>query len=480
MKKIFTVLTVAALMLGTTTAGARNVTEEQAKDAAAHFLAHNTNHERVTAADLRLIHTMYNVELSIPSTYFFNAGDWGWIAIAGTTVMDPIVAFSDLGNIDMSNIAPATSWWFDSYNAMIAEIQTLDDDNGYPDCDEWKVLENHQLKGNTKDQQIVLMQETWDQGDDYGYTYNMYSPTVNGIVCPTGCVATAMAQIIHYYRYPVYDTAKVIYNWSGHYAISYTFNDTFDYSLMPMYLTNNSPLAQRQEVSKLGYACAVSVQMQWDSDGSGTQSTLVPNAMKKNFKYQLGNIISRGNNDTAFIGKIRRDLQKGPNGKGRPVYMSGSSSEGNGVHAGGHAWVVAGYFRDNVDKYFMNWGWGGSGNGFYNLKTNQMSVQGYNFNQGHKAIINMVPPTDSNRLSISKPAVATLGSAYPNPASVSIKVPYNTNMSADMLIYSVDGKVVARRRVQPGNGEVEVNVDAMPSGIYIYRLGDAYGKFVVK
>lgn len=488
MKKIFSALTILAMVFCTTGANARNINAEQAKDAAAHFLAHNSDHARVSASDLTLVHEMYNVELGIPSTFFFNAEDWGWIAIAATTVMDPIVAFSDEGTIDIEKIAPATKWWFDGYNAVIADIQVMDAENNYPDCDEWVVLEKKQLKGSTKDQQIILMNEKWGQGNDAGTTYNMYSPTVNNtagqpVVCPTGCVATAMAQIIHYYRYPILDSSKSVYTWQGHGVMTYYFNDTFDYSLMPYKLSSSSTLAQCQEVSKLGYACGMAVQMQYDWDGSGTQSDKVPNAMKKNFKYKVGTLISRnGTNDTAFLGKVRRDLQKGPDGKGRPVYMSGSSSTGSGADAAGHAWICAGYMRDTENNYYMNWGWEGIGNGFFNLKANNMNISqmGYNFNQNHRAIVNMVPRDDSNFLAINRVATATLGSAYPNPASVSIKVPYSTTMNADMMIYSVDGKVVARRRVQPGSGEVEVNVSSMPSGIYIYRLGDAYGKFVVK
>lgn len=137
----------------------------------------------------------------------------------------------------------------------------------------------------------------------------------------------------------------------------------------------------------------------------------------------------------------------------------------------------------------MNWGWSTymlAANTWYNLKTNNMPISGsdYNFNVNQGVILDMVPPQDSTHINIvgidEVENTASLSAAYPNPAIISVKLPYSTNIVADMTIYSIDGKLIERRRVNAGNGEVELNVSKMPAGIYIYRLGGATGKFMVQ
>ena len=49
-----------------------------------------------------------------------------------------------------------------------------------------------------------------------------------------------------------------------------------------------------------------------------------------------------------------------------------------------------------------------------------------------------------------------------------------------LTVYSVDGRPVISQNVQAGDGVVTINIDKMPAGIYIYRLGGASGKFIVQ
>ncbi len=141
----------------------------------------------------------------------------------------------------------------------------------------------------------------------------------------------------------------------------------------------------------------------------------------------------------------------------------------------------------DTTKYYMNWGWGGTGNGWYNLATNNMSISsmGYNFNVSQGCVFGMLPPEDSNIYHPHDVAIrdvdnTILGTAYPNPAALSVSLPYTTETVADMQVFGIDGKLVATRRVQPGTGEVSVRVDALPKGVYIYRLNSQSGKFIVR
>ncbi len=140
--------------------------------------------------------------------------------------------------------------------------------------------------------------------------------------------------------------------------------------------------------------------------------------------------------------------------------------------------------EQDTNRYYMNWGWQGNNNGFYNLGKNNMPIsgRGYNFNKRQEYISGMVPPDDSNRFVGIEQVDPTslLGRPYPNPAVHSIALPYITQTAADLYIYNIEGRLVATYRVQPGEGELTVRVDAMPAGVYIYRMNSQTGKFMVK
>ena len=68
---------------------------------------------------------------------------------------------------------------------------------------------------------------------------------------------------------------------------------------------------------------------------------------------------------------------------GWPVYYSGSDVDGNG----GHAFVCDGY--DENDLFHFNWGWSGSGDGFFAI--DELNVSSYAFNSGQAFIANFVP-----------------------------------------------------------------------------------------
>lgn len=477
MKKLISSFLVAAMALCSTTAKADNISLEQAKSAAAYFMGNYMNAEKLTADDLTLVYQIDNSDLNIPAEYFFNVGDCGWIIMGGTTAIDPVMAYSDEGSLVMDKLPDNMMWWVKGYADLISEIQVLDIKENFPVSKQWYELENHLLKGSTKGQQIVLMNERWGQGDDYNPTYNYYCPQVGARWSVTGCVATALAQICHYYKFPRYGRDQRSY-WWGNTLLGLRFDTmSFDYSLMPNKLISSSAPAKVREVAKLNYAMGVAVKMDYSPDGSGALSQDVPEAMGTYFSYIPGTYSQRSSGAVNFLNNLHASIEAR-----NPVYMSGASPVGSGSDAAGHAWVCAG-FEEGTDYYFFNWGWDGYGNAFYNIVSNTVndmliSGMGYSFVNRQAAIFGMVPPADS--LGIKDVENSLLGSAYPNPATLSVKVPYNVQSAADMNVYSIDGKLVSSQRVQPGCGEVEVRVANFPAGVYIYRLNGQSGRFVVR
>ena len=480
MKRVVYSLLTAFVMLVIPVAQAENLSVDRAKDAAAHYMQHNTVFTRITPEQLTLARQWNNEELGVPSMYLFTAPKEGWIIMAATTVMDPIVAFADDNTIDVDNIAPQFEYLLSKHNEMICAVQKADAEKGFVDSENWIVLANHQLHGSKSDH--VLLSTAWNQGT--GNDYNIFCPVVNGSKSPTGCVATALAQICKYYEYPKKPQDRVSYwNARGNIRMSINFDTVppLDYSLMPNFLSPNTAYNKKREVSRLGYYVGLAVQMQYGAELSGSDDGPAVNGMFKYFKYSYGTIVSRRSvNDTNFLNSTRRELMKN-----RPLYMGGSDTSSHADHSSGHAWVCDGYQDGNTTMYHMNWGWGRTGNGFYNLGINDIPIDGqpYNFNVGQSIIINMVPPQDSTSRQIGISEVenaVTLGRPYPNPATLEVVLPYSIREAADLQVYSVSGHLVISRRLQAGNDEITLNVDALPSGIYIYRVGDAHGKFIVR
>lgn len=478
MKRVVLSLLAAFVMSALPVAQAENISVDLAKDAAAHYMQHNSKLARITPDQLTLARQWNNEVLGVPSMYLFTAPTEGWIIIAATTVMDPIVAFADDNMIDVDNIAPQFEYILTEHNAMVCAVQNGDAEKPLPDCLSWTVLANHQLKG-TKANHIFL-KTTWDQGGPWGTDYNMYSPVVNDSVAPTGCVATALAQICKYFQYPTQPQGSVNY-WNDRANVRVKYNlDTvppLDYSLMPNSLTTNTAIEKKREISRLGFYVGLAVKMQFGGSLSGSTDENAVNGMKNHFKYSQGLIVSRRYTyDANYLTKTRQEMLQE-----RPIYMSGASQYGGSGHAAGHAWVCDGYRDEDSSMYHMNWGWGrNGGNGFYNLGSNDMAIAGtyYNFNLAQSIITNMIPAPDVAIDAVENEV--NLGTPYPNPASLEVVLPYSIREAADMQVYSVSGRLVASHRLQAGDNEITLSVAELPSGIYIYRVGDAHGKFIVR
>lgn len=204
---------------------------------------------------------------------------------------------------------------------------------------------------------------------DQSAPYNRMTPLYNGSRTLTGCVATAMAQIMKYHEYPAQTMPRrvhsVDYKTSKGIKVHYDFdNITFDWSLILDHYINggegvkNYNDAQANEVAKLMATCGAAVEMDYGTDASGAISSDVPGALVEFFGYSL-DINFEGLSDFPTNNDAYHALMDEFDA-GRPVYMSGASG------SGGHAFVCDGYKTyqgsPNYVYFHFNWGWSGIGN----------------------------------------------------------------------------------------------------------------------
>jgi len=187
-----------------------------------------------------------------------------------------------------------------------------------------------------------LLETLWNQ-EPY---YNDLCPQNT----PIGCVATAMSQIMRYHQWPQNGIGWHKYEHTA-YGTQYAHFEetTYSWSSMPIQLTSNSTNDEILAVATLCYHAGVSVDMNYDPEGSGAFSRDVLYALTNYFNYDPTTIQIHtfdSTNQTNWINMIKAEIDAG-----RPVYYAGSSDA-----SGGHAWVCDGYNDGN--ELHINWGWG--------------------------------------------------------------------------------------------------------------------------
>lgn len=200
----------------------------------------------------------------------------------------------------------------------------------------------------------------WNQDEPY---WNMCPIDKNGDRAYTGCVATATAQVMRYWKWPTKGTGSHSYtaeNVSG--TLSANFGaTTYDWANMPKTTSGYTTTAQKNAVATLMYHVGVAIDMNYGGEtigGSGAYTNDVATALVDYFGYKntLQYVYTYANGESASTTaqRMRDDLAKG-----HPIVVGGSDESASF----GHEFVFEGYDKDGL--FYVNWGWGGSYNGYY-------------------------------------------------------------------------------------------------------------------
>ena len=325
--------------------------------------------------DLQLS-TTYTTDSNTAAFYIFNTTA-GFVIVSADDCETPIIGYSHEGRFDPNDVPVQMEEYLQDF---VARIQYGIENHIEADeltTRQWELVKTTGKLNERKGVRIVepLLTEKWHQG----CLYNSLCPEMSGPCghAEVGCVAVAMGQIMHYWGYPNTGWGSHSYYNQG-VELSADFGNTlYNWELMPDSLTESSSGEEIQAVATLLYHCGVSVNMDYNSNGSNASSANVPDALKRYFDFsrQLHRD-KKGNDNAAWLAKLKDclDLQ-------RPIYYSG---QGN---AGGHAFVCDGYDAD--DLLHFNWGWGGNGDGYFAL--GNLNVIGYHFNNNNYAILDIFP-----------------------------------------------------------------------------------------
>ena len=257
---------------------AQDIDVSTARQIGAYYLTEATDAKQQYDPDGLKLELQYdNATLCVPALYVFNAKD-GFVVVSASERVEPVLAYSTSGYIDTVG-NPALQAILEGYAQVVSDNQTHGTAVSSQVKSLWDEVYNHTLfLDNAKAGSLV--KSTWGQGSANSPTYNIMCPTKDGKHCITGCVATAMGTIIHYWKYPVKGGTEGNYNamtsWDGQ-TIRYKFrvdSNKFVYDSMPNKLSRTSVWEEKRAVGKLLFACGVTVGMKWGLNVLSESSSL--------------------------------------------------------------------------------------------------------------------------------------------------------------------------------------------------------------
>lgn len=332
----------------------------------------------VAPASLRLVHTSKTMAGS-PAAYVFNRdNDGGYVVLSADDRAYPVLGYSDNGKADETDLPPQLIWWLGEYARQIEWA----DEHGY-DTTRKPIPTRADM---TAIEPMVTAR--WDQGAPYNNQCPLYGDTRTY----TGCVATAIAQVMNYWKYPEIGQGKISYECDRiSKKLSMNFDEQkFDWdNILDAYQTGKYTDTQANAVAYLMKAAGYSVRMNYGTDSSGALAMNIANGMSRYLGYDPNILYTlRSYYSTSQWMQLLYDNLKNVG----PIVYGGGSTLG-----GGHSFVCDGY--DGEGMFHFNWGWSGMSNGYFSLDAlNPESLGagggtggGYNFTQ--EAVLGIQPPT---------------------------------------------------------------------------------------
>jgi photosystem II stability/assembly factor-like uncharacterized protein len=331
---------------------------------------------------------------NVPSFYIFRFVSGGFVLVAADDASMPILGYSFENDMPEVIDNPATADWLDNYSREIGYIIRNNLDN-YETLKQWHSIEQGQPLAQTDDV-LPLLTTVWDQG----CYYDELCPADAAGPCGqtvTGCVATAMAQIMKYHNFPPQGVGEHTYTdpTYGDQTVNFG-NTTYNWLLMPdSAASNNAPLAT------LMYHAGVAVDMTYSPTGSGAFDYSIPGAFLNYFNYSPDiALIYKSNYPDAedFKNLLRADLDAH-----LPICYGGTNPTGSG----GHEFVCDGYSMSDGTFHF-NWGWSGFANGYYVI--GNLNPGGLSWDNANSVVVHIQPYNPDLIVRITSPADKTVAS----------------------------------------------------------------------
>ena len=318
------------------------------------------------------------------SLYVFNVeANGGFVIVSGNDNTDAILGYSTEGNFDEGNLPDNVRAWMEQMSAEVEACQSAAMSRTAA-----LVPRHDGVAIHARIEPLIITtwnQGNWDNGINSDGVYNVHLPKINGKYPCTGCVATAGAQLMYYYRWPQAMTQSVpgYESYSGADTRNALAPTQFLWDKMKTKYVKNDPNTEAvNAVADLMLYCGYAARMNYEIEGSGASAYTLADGMSKYFGYNPNTW--KGVSRYQYTISEWDELIYNEIANGRPVMYSGSGSKG------GHVFLCDGY--DGAGMFHFNWGWGGSYDGYFKLQvTNPYGKYGEGFVADNDCIIGLQP-----------------------------------------------------------------------------------------
>ena len=375
-------------------AQAAPVTLEQAQQEAASFVLKKQKAQR-TLTIASQANGMMKASTASAAYYVFNIGNnQGFVIVSGDDRTNPILGYSDEGHFDEAKAPSNMKNWLNEYAQQIALLDQV------PAANLKKVLAAPKAENvvDTRNSIAPLISTKWDQATPYWNEcpqFMISDDEADGYeLAYTGCVATSMSQLMNFYKYPEATTQEVpSYTFTygnglgdyGTYTVPAQPITTFDWAHMRDTYTGAEDEVYTSAVAHLMLYVGCALKSQYGTSATGAYTDDIPKAFAF---FGYGSKLAYRNDYTQEVwdNMVYQELAAG-----RPMIYNGTAGSG-----GGHSFICDGYEYGNY--FHINWGWGGMGNGYFQLAImnpyasgigGSSSAEGYNMKQN--IVYNVVP-----------------------------------------------------------------------------------------
>lgn len=322
--------------------------------------------------------------------YVYNMEPKGYVIVSGNDNVLPVLGYSHESSFNPEQIPVNMKSFLSEVKREIAYIIEYEVEASVETRQAWNQLlaPTQQQQKETKSGVAPLIKTKWSQSPFYNDLCPLDSNSNRRAV--TGCVATAMAQVINYWKYPEKGFSHHSYVHEDFGPLQASFENTnYRYDLMPVELRSTTSSDSVNAVATLMFHCGVAVEMNYGINESGAYLDEYT-VGKQSAEYALRTYFAYSNlkseqrflmGDQAWIALLKSQLQAG-----QPVLYRGQGGQG------GHAFVCDGYDANNF--FHFNWGWGGSSDGYFAITSLNPGAY-YDFTSYQGAVYDIIAPNQS-------------------------------------------------------------------------------------
>lgn len=313
-----------------------------------------------------------------PAFYVFNREGGGFVIISGDDAAVPVLGFSETGSFQTEGMPENIRHWFDGYTAQINYLRNIGEKQRATGAALWERAFRVGIRGYSAIKRVET--PSWGQGAPF----NNLCPNVDGGRSVTGCVSTALCEVMYIQQWPLTTKGEKLDDYTyttdknnKQTITGHNLATSYNWGSIKRSYKNGYTDTEATAIATLMHDVGVMLQSEYNPTGTGAYPEMIPAMLIRYMDYDSSAYLAYREE---FTNREWCDLIKKDIDAGLPVVYGG---DGEG---GGHEFVLDGYATE--DYFYVNWGWNGSDNAYYKISS-LMVDKDYDFRFHCSALFNL-------------------------------------------------------------------------------------------